>query len=189
MNDKCSECSCVLAVNIRHANSALRRHIAVFLVLPRKRRDFITNLRRTSSAVSFYLPIWTLHKFGRQRSENIPNRQPKNPSGGSRFVPYGQKERRTDRHDGVNSFFSQFLANAPAYTFWSVRHPDDAGYTYSHVPDLRNDDELSQDEPRDVAVPLWIAAANVKSQKPCRPASNWTDWDGQPRELKYMVRA
>ena len=138
------------------------------------------NLWRPSSAVSCNLPIWTLPQFGRQRSVNIPNRQLESSSGGIRFVPFGQREGRTDRHDSVNSLFSQFLENAPAWTFCSVRQPDGAGNTYSHV--------LSQDEPGDVAVPFWIAAANIKPQKSRRPASICTDWNGQPKELNYIVR-
>jgi len=32
----------------------------------------------------------------------------KNPSSGSRVVPCGQTDKRTDRHDEANSHFSQF---------------------------------------------------------------------------------
>jgi hypothetical protein len=35
-----------------------------------------------------------------------------NPSSGSRFVPYGQTDGQKDRHDEVNSRFSQFRESA-----------------------------------------------------------------------------
>jgi hypothetical protein len=72
-----------------------------------------------------------------------------------------------------------------ARTFWSVRNPegtDYTDYTYSHASDVHNKDELSTNEPDYVAVPFWIADANVKSKKSCRPASICTNWNGQPRE-------
>jgi len=52
-------------------------------------------------------------EFSRQVSEKYSNNKfHENLSSGSRIVPGGWTERRTDRHDYANSRFSQFCERA-----------------------------------------------------------------------------
>jgi hypothetical protein len=48
-------------------------------------------------------------EFSRQILEKISNTKlHENPSNGSQVLPCGQSDQRTDRHDEINSRFSQF---------------------------------------------------------------------------------
>jgi hypothetical protein len=88
---------------------SLRLVSEIFLILRRIQWDIIVNVHRYSCRepvirVSLYWNLNFLDTFLKNAHEN--------PSSGSRVVPCGPMDRRTDRYGEINSRFSQFCKRA-----------------------------------------------------------------------------
>ena len=72
----------------------------------------IKNLYWSACTVPLFLSDLMKLEFSRHIFEKYSNiKFHENPTSGSRVVPQGQLDRRTDKHDEANSRFSQFCVD------------------------------------------------------------------------------